>query len=277
MRRRFWFAIAILAAVHLYIWWRLVLPLPSPAWQLGTVIVAVLGPTFPETLFVGRRLPRERARPWLLVGYLWFGFATYLLLARGATSVIAFGARCAKRRWAASRRGDRRSRGLVNVARAPDRQARARPAREARRRCIHDRAAHGCPHRPADRRAYARRSWRCVKRTRRDVVVITGDFIAAASPSCARTSSRSARCAAGTGYAVTGKPRVLLERRRLARHIRSLGIQGSATRMSSSAVRPRQRASTTSHGRGRGARSRRSRPDLKVVLLAHHRAHIARA
>jgi uncharacterized protein len=93
VRRRFLIAISILAAAHLYTWWRLVLPLPAPWWQLGTAVIAVLAPTFPLTLRIGRRLPRAAARPWLLLGYLWFGFATYLLLGAAASHIaVALGA-----------------------------------------------------------------------------------------------------------------------------------------------------------------------------------------
>ncbi len=85
-------AIAILVAAHFYIWWRLVLPLPSPWWQIGTAVVVVLGPSFPITRQYARRLPREAARPWVLLGYLWFGFATYFLLGAVLTQVaVAFG------------------------------------------------------------------------------------------------------------------------------------------------------------------------------------------
>lgn len=80
MRRRFLIALAILTAAHGYIWWQLVLPLPSPAWQLGTALIALLYPSFPLTQGIARKRSRAAAKPWLLVGYIWFGFATYLLL-----------------------------------------------------------------------------------------------------------------------------------------------------------------------------------------------------
>lgn len=92
MRRRFLIALSILAVLHVYIWWRLVMPLPSPWWQIGTALIATLGPTFPLTLRIGRRMSRQQARPWLLVGYLWFGFATYFLLGAFASHIaVAFG------------------------------------------------------------------------------------------------------------------------------------------------------------------------------------------
>src|SRR5436190_9644710 len=87
MRRRFLIAVAIYVVAHLYIWWRLVLPLAAPWWQLATFAMVTLGPSFPLTIRVGRQLPRDAARPWLFVGYLWFGFATYFLLGAVASHV----------------------------------------------------------------------------------------------------------------------------------------------------------------------------------------------
>lgn len=93
MRRRFSIALAIYSLAHLYFWWRLVLPLPSPSWQVGTAIVALFAPSFPIIMRIRHRFTREGGRPWLLVGYLWFGFSTYFLLAAVASHVaVAFGA-----------------------------------------------------------------------------------------------------------------------------------------------------------------------------------------
>jgi uncharacterized protein len=121
VRRRFLIALAIFAAAHLYIWWRLVWPLPAPWWQAASAMMAVLAPTFPLTMRVWRTLPRERARPWLLVGYLWFGFATYFFLgAVGSHVAVAFGAAA---RTAAIAGGAASIivvvAGLLNVARGP--------------------------------------------------------------------------------------------------------------------------------------------------------------
>src|SRR5687768_18438652 len=47
----------------------------------------------PAFRFVTRRMSHAAARPYLLVGYLWFGLATYLLLAAGASHIaVALGA-----------------------------------------------------------------------------------------------------------------------------------------------------------------------------------------
>jgi len=93
VRRRFLIALAILAAAHLYIWWRIVLPLASPYWQAGTTLIVLFAPSFPLTIRIGRRLTREAARPWLLTGYLWFGLAAYLLIGAVVSHLaVAFGA-----------------------------------------------------------------------------------------------------------------------------------------------------------------------------------------
>ena len=121
MRRRFRIALAIYVVAHLYIWWRLALPLPGPTWQIATALIVLLAPSFPVIMRIRHRLTRESGRPWLLVGYIWFGFATYFLLAAvGSHIAVAFGAS-----------GQRAAQisdaiaiaivigGLVNVARGP--------------------------------------------------------------------------------------------------------------------------------------------------------------
>lgn len=93
MRRWFLKALTVYALVHVYIWWRLALPLPSPWWQVATMAIPILGASFPVAMRHGRNLSREASRPWLYVGYLWFGFATYFLLgAIGSHIAVAFGA-----------------------------------------------------------------------------------------------------------------------------------------------------------------------------------------
>jgi predicted MPP superfamily phosphohydrolase len=93
VRRRFLRVLAIYAVLHVYVWWRLIWPLPSPAWQIATALILVLAPMFPLTLRFARRLPRENAKPYLLVGYGWFALATYFLLGAAAEHIAtAFGA-----------------------------------------------------------------------------------------------------------------------------------------------------------------------------------------
>ena len=92
MRRRFLLALAIYTLAHVYIWWRLALPMPSPAWQVATVALPLLGASFPLAMRHARHLPREIARRRLLFGYIWFGFATYFLLGAIASHIaVAFG------------------------------------------------------------------------------------------------------------------------------------------------------------------------------------------
>ena len=93
MRRRFWIALAIYTVIHAYVWWRLILPLPAPTWQIGTAVLAVLAPSFPLMMRVRRVFTREGGRPWLIVGYVWLGLILYLLLGALASHVaVAFGA-----------------------------------------------------------------------------------------------------------------------------------------------------------------------------------------
>jgi uncharacterized protein len=93
VRRRFSIALAIYSVAHLYIWWRLLLPLPSPGWQLATAILALFAPSFPIMMRMRRRFTREAGRPWLIVGYVWFGLVIYLLLGAIASHIaVALGA-----------------------------------------------------------------------------------------------------------------------------------------------------------------------------------------
>src|SRR5690349_334508 len=91
--RRLLVVLAVLGAIHLYLWWRLVAPLPSPWREVGTGLVAVLGPSLPIAMIVSRRLSRAAAHRVQMVVYLWFGLAVYLLLgAWGSHIAVAFGA-----------------------------------------------------------------------------------------------------------------------------------------------------------------------------------------
>ncbi|MGE0546976.1 MAG: metallophosphoesterase [Kofleriaceae bacterium] len=85
--RRYRFMVAIYFAAHVYIWWRLVLPLPSPVWQVGSGVIALLAPSMPILVSRRSRVSRRSGRATLLVSYLWFGFAAYLLLGAFASHV----------------------------------------------------------------------------------------------------------------------------------------------------------------------------------------------
>lgn len=121
MRRRFQIVLSIYIAAHLYTWWRLVLPLPAPAWQIGTALVPLFGATFPLAMTRARRRQRSVARRSLLVAYLWFGVITYALLGAVASHLaVAAGA---DRTLAAEICGGVAlvvvALGLLNVARGP--------------------------------------------------------------------------------------------------------------------------------------------------------------
>ena len=81
LRRRFLLALAIYSAAHLYVWWRLVLPLSSPTWQVATAIVALLSPTFPIAMRIRRRLMREVRRRTRVVGNFPDGQSALMLVA----------------------------------------------------------------------------------------------------------------------------------------------------------------------------------------------------
>jgi len=92
--RRIWkrlvIVLAILGSAHFYIWSRFVgaADLPAPWHAIATVAVFVLAPSLPAAAIVMRRLPRERAAPYLWIAYTWFGCAVYLLLAATITHLL---------------------------------------------------------------------------------------------------------------------------------------------------------------------------------------------
>ncbi len=93
MRRWYLIALAIVMVAHVYLWWRLVLPLPSPWFQIGTAVVVLGAPGFPLMRRYARRLSRRAAQPWLFAGYVWFALAIYFVLGAIAAHVaVALGA-----------------------------------------------------------------------------------------------------------------------------------------------------------------------------------------
>ena len=95
VRRRFQIILTLYGLFTIYMWWRLIWPEPSPFREVATAVVGVLAIGFPVVMLRVRfrHVPRDRARVWLLVGYLWFGSAAYLLLAAVASHIaVAFGA-----------------------------------------------------------------------------------------------------------------------------------------------------------------------------------------
>jgi predicted MPP superfamily phosphohydrolase len=279
--RRFLIALAILAGAHVYIWWRLVLPLPGPWWQVGSVLVAVLTPSFPLMRRYARRLPREAAKPWVLVGYMWFGFATYLLLGAAASHVaVALGVDVR----AAAIGGILAAvavviGGLLNVARGPVvRRVRVPLANLpvesytiAHLTDVHIGALLG--------EDFAEQVVQRVNATKPDLIVITGDLIDGHLSELRRHIEPLRHLRARDGvYCVTGNHEYYWNADGWIEHIRSLGIEvlrnehvtiadafqlagvddTSATEDIPSAVAGRD-------------------PNLPLVLLAHHPRVITRA
>jgi predicted MPP superfamily phosphohydrolase len=281
VRRRFLIAIAILAAAHLYTWWRLALPLPSPWWQVATVLVIILAPTFPLTMRWGRRLSREAARPWLLLGYIWFGFATYLLLGAAASHIaVACGANA---RDAALVAGGAAIAvvvgGLLHVARGPlVRRVRVPLARlpVPSYRIVQLTDVHIGP---LIGREFAEQMVRRVNALEPDLVVITGDLVDGRLSELRPHIEplRGLRARDGV-YAVTGNHEYYWNADAWLEHIRSLGIQvlrNEHVTIANALELAGVDDSTASEDVPRAVAGRD--PQLPLVLLAHHPRTIDRA
>jgi predicted MPP superfamily phosphohydrolase len=273
--------LTILVASHVYIWWRLFLPLPSPWWQLGTALVATLGPLFPFALRHGRGLSREAARPWLLVGYLWFGFATYFLLG-AAASHIAVGLGVDPRTAAIAGLAGSIAvviGGLAHVARGP----RVRRVRIPLRKL-------GIPSYtivqltdvhigPLIGREFAELMVRQVNALRPDLIVITGDLVDGRLSELRPHIEplRSLRARDGV-YAVTGNHEYYWNANAWLEHIRSLGIQvlrNEHVTIADAFQLAGVDDSSVSEDVPRAVAGRD--PQLPLVLLAHHPRTITRA
>jgi len=281
VRRRFLIALAIYLAAHLYVWWRLVLPLSSPTGQVATAIVALLSPTFPIAMRVRRRLMREAARPWLLVGFIWFGFVLYLLLgavvshvavacganARGAAELAAAGAIAVVLA------------GLVNVARGPVvKRVRVPLARlpVASYTIAHLTDVHIGP---LIGESFTELLVQRVNALRPDLIVITGDLIDGPLSELRPHIEplRGLRARDGV-YAVTGNHEYYWNVEPWLQHLRSLGIRVLRNEHATiDGAFELAGVDDASFGedvpRAVGARD----PDKPLVLLAHHPRTIARA
>ncbi len=274
--------LTVLGAIHLYLWWRLVAPLPSPWREVGTGIVAILGPWMPVGLILGRRLSRTAAQRVQMVGYLWFGLAVYLLIGAWASHVaVAFGA--ASARDAAMIAGGGALLvvlyGLANVARGP---------RVRRVEVPIDRLG-------VDRytivqltdvhighllgREFAARVVEQVNALEPDLIVITGDFVDGRLSELQPHVEpfRGLRARDGV-YAVTGNHEYYWDAELWLEHLRSLGMRilrnehvtiGGAFQLAG------VDDVTASEDLPRALRGRD--PSLPVVLLAHHPRTITRA
>ncbi len=281
MRRRFRIALAIYTVAHVYFWWRLILPLPSPSWQVGTVILALLAPTFPIIMRVRSRFSREGGKPWLLLGYIWFGFTIYLLLTALASHLaVAFGAN----RSTAAQIGLVAGvaivgGGLLNVALGP-RVRRVRVRLEklpvASYTIAHLTDVHIGP---LIGREFAETLVRRVNALGPDLIVITGDLIDGRLSELREHIEplRALRARDGV-FAVTGNHEYYWNIEPWLEHIRSLGIRvlrnehvtvGNAIALAG--------ADDASYGEDVPRAVAGRDPNLPLVLLAHHPRTIARA
>lgn len=276
-----WIAIAVFAAGHLYIWWRLFLPLPSPGWQLGTVLVAICGPGFVYAVRRGRQLPRDTGRVWTLAGYSWFGFATYFLLgAIGSHLATALGLspRAAAVGGLAAATAVVVG-GFLHVARGPlVRRVRVRLPRLGvpRYRIVHLTDVHIGP---LIGRPFAEELVRRVNALEPDVVVITGDLVDGRLSEL-RTHIeplRDLRARDGV-FAVTGNHEYYWNAEAWLGHLRGLGIRvlrNEHVTIADAFVLAGVDDSSATEDVPRAVAGRD--PSLPLVLLAHHPRTVERA
>ena len=280
VRRRFLIAIAILSAAHLYIWWRIVLPLPSPVWQVGSAMFALLFPSFPLTLRIARNLTRAAAKPWLLVGYVWFGFATYLLLgAVGAHIAVACGVdpRTAAL-WAGGLAIGVVILGLLNVARGavvrhvnvPLAKVKA-PYTIVQLTDVHIGQIIG--------REFAEQMVRRVNALKPDAIVITGDLVDGRLSELRPHIEPLRQLRAKDGvYAVTGNHEYYWDPEPWLAHLRTLGIRilrnENVTLSNAITIAG---ADDSSAGEDVPRAVAGADPSLPLVLLAHHPRTVSKA
>ncbi|MBL0220341.1 MAG: metallophosphoesterase [Myxococcales bacterium] len=273
--------LAILGSAHVYIWWQLVAPLPSPWRYAGAAVIALLAPALPVVSMLARRMSRERARPYLLVGYLWFGLATYLLLG-AAVGQVASALGTDPRIAAAIGAGGALATvlyGLVHVARGPQVRRVEVPLAGlpvASYTVVQLTDVHIGP---LLGRAFAERVVAQVNALAPDLIVITGDFVdgrlAELRPEI--EPFRGLRARDGV-FSVTGNHEYYWNVEPWLEHIRSLGISvlrnehvtiaGTLVLAGTDDVSAAEDVSRAVAGRD---------PALPLVLLAHHPRTIARA
>lgn len=281
MRRRFRIALTIYSVAHLYIWWRLVLPLPSPMWQVGTAVMAVLGPSFPIIMRMRERFSRDGGRPWLLLGYTWFGLSTYLLLGAFASHLaVAFGASSERAaQVCAALAGATVLAGLANVARGPVVKRVAVPLARlpvasytiAHLTDVHIGSLIG--------REFIETLVRRVNALRPDLIVITGDLVDGRLSELRPHIEplRGLRARDGV-YAVTGNHEYYWNIEPWLQHIRSLGI--TVLRNEHVTIQHAFELAgvdDASYGEDVPRAVAGCDPSLPIVLLAHHPRTLARA
>lgn len=281
--RRLWprllIVLAVLGSAHLYLWTQLIAPLPSPWRGLGTVLVIALTPSLPVTAILSRRMTRTAARPYLLVGYLWFGLATYLLLAAATTQLaVALGAAHATTASLAVLAAIATViYGVVHVARGPRvRRVDVPLARLAQPYTIVQLTdVHIGPMLGRD---FAAGVVAQVNALAPDLIVITGDFVDGRLAELREHVAPFRGLSARDGvYAVTGNHEYYWDAEAWMAYIASLGIR--VLRNERVAVGPIELAGVDDATAGEDVpRAVAGRDATKpLVLLAHHPQTIARA
>lgn len=279
--RRLLVILGILGGVHLYMWWRLVDPLPSPWREIGSAIFVLGVPSMPLGLVIGRRLSRTAAHRVQRIGYLWFGFAVYLLIgAWGSHIAVAFGA-SARDAAAVAGAGALATvvLGLAHVARGPRVRRVDVPLAKlgvdsykiVQLTDVHIGNSLG--------RDFAERVVRQVNELAPDLVVITGDFVDGRLSELQPHVEpfRDLRARDGV-FAVTGNHEYYWNAELWLEHLRSLGIRilrnehvsiGDAFQLAG--------VDDSSAGEDVPRAVRGRDPARPLVLLAHHPRTIARA
>lgn len=273
--------LTIFVSAHLYIWWRLALPLSPPWWQAATAVIVGACVGVPFMLRIGRRLPCERARPWVLYGSLWFGLALYLFLGAAVSHVaVAFGAD-PKRAAMYSALGAITVviAGLVNVARGA----------LVRRVTV---PLAGLPVEkytivqltdvhigPIIGRDFAEQMVRRVNAVKPDAIVITGDLVDGRLSELRPHIEPLRHLRARDGvFVVTGNHEYYWDADAWLEHIRSLGItvlRNEQVTLAEAVVLAGVDDSTRDEDVPKAVADRP--PDLPLVLLAHHPRTIERA
>jgi predicted MPP superfamily phosphohydrolase len=281
VRRRFRIVLAVYTAAHLYLWWRLGWPLPSPWWQISAVGVPVLAALFPIAMLRTRNLPRPQRRRILIPGYVWFGFATYLLLAAIASHIaVAFGTRPVRAALISSAVAIAVvGLGFLNVARGP----------------VVKRVRVPVPKLPVDKytivhltdvhigvligKAFAEQLVRRVNALRADLIVITGDLVDGhlneLRPHIEPLRGLHARDGV---YSVTGNHEYYWNVEPWLLHLRSLGInllRNEHVTIASALELAGTDDSSMTEDVPAAVAGRN--PELPLVLLAHHPRTVKRA
>ncbi|MFN0246053.1 MAG: metallophosphoesterase [Kofleriaceae bacterium] len=274
-------ALTLYVSAHLYIWWRLALPLPSPWWQTATSLMVVAIVAVPVMMRVGRRLPRERARPWVLYGSLWFSFALYLFLGAAVSHLaVAFGADPGRAAvWAGIGAIAVVVAGMINVARGALVRHVTVPLAGLPVDTYTIVQLTDVHIGPIIGREFAEQMVRRVNALRPDAIVITGDLVDGRLHELRSHIEPLRQLRARDGvFAVTGNHEYYWNAEAWLEHIRSLGIQvlrNEHVTLSGAVVIAGVDDSTQAEDVPRAVADRP--PALPLVLLAHHPRTIARA